>query len=318
MMQLSSADCNWLSHLPGHDLRYGEPMSRHTSFRVGGPADAFVTPATVSDLSVLMSGLNVRGIPCRIIGGATNLIIRDGGIPGVVVSLRQCCRGITIAASDGARTILEAMAGENLQKLCAVAIRRNLGGLNFALGIPGTVGGAIRVNAGTALGWISDILESIVVIDATGRMNTIPRADLRAAYRTMILPDQWEKSGSYARSVIVSGRFALKFEDGKDIKSEAIKILQQRRRHQPTPLPSAGCIFKNPATGKTAGELIDLAGLKGYKVGGAKVSTRHANFIVNTGGATASDILDVMARVRESVYKKFQISLEPEVLIEGE
>jgi UDP-N-acetylmuramate dehydrogenase len=314
MMRLTADDRKWLSDAAGGSIYYGEPMARHTSFRVGGPAEAFVTPATVSDLSVLISGLNDREIPYRILGGGTNLIVRDSGIPGVVIRLQQCCRGITVESSNSAQTALTAMSGENLQKLCVFAMRRGFQGLNFALGIPGTVGGAIRMNAGTALGWMSDVLESLIVLDPSGRMNTIPKADLRVAYRSMVFPD----TCNAPENVIISGRFVLKSGDVDAVKSEARKILQQRRRRQPTTLPSAGCIFKNPSTGKTAGELIDMAGLKGYKVGGAEISLKHANFIVNTGRATASDILMIMAQIRRIVYEKFQISLEPEVIIEGE
>lgn len=314
MLRLTADDRKWLSGAAGGSVCYGEPMSRHTTFRVGGPAEAFVTPATVSDLSLLISGLKERKLPYRILGGGTNLIVRDNGIPGVVIRLQQCCRGITVESSNSAQTALTAMSGENLQKLCVFAMRRGFQGLNFALGIPGTVGGAIRMNAGTALGWMSDVLESLIVLDPSGRMNTISKADLRVAYRSMVFPD----TCNAPENIIISGRFVLKSGDAGAIKSEARKILQQRRQRQPTTLPSAGCIFKNPSTGKTAGELIDLAGLKGYKVGGAEISLKHANFIVNTGRATASDILMIMAQVRRIVYEKFQISLEPEVIIEGE
>jgi UDP-N-acetylmuramate dehydrogenase len=209
------------------------------------------------------------------------------------------------------------MAGTSLKLLCSHAIGNGLKGMNFALGIPGTVGGAIRMNAGTALGWISDVLESVTVVYPSGLQKIIDRNALCFSYRKLMLPQlSCHKSLSH-ETIIVSGRFSLVKASSTDLKQEAREILKNRKHRQPTTLPSAGCAFKNPLAGKTAGELIDLCGFKGQKIGGAEISAKHANFIVNTGSATATDILTLMDRVRQIVFERFKVNLEPEVIVIG-
>ena len=308
---------NWLFTLTCGKVKFDEPMYLHTSFRVGGPAEAFVTPGTVAELKMVLSGLFERKIPYRLVGGGTNLIVTDKGIPGVVICLKHCLKDIAIEHSND-RSILSAMSGVSLRFMCGYAIHSGLKGLNFAMGIPGTVGGAVRMNAGTALGWISDVLESRTLMYPSGIQKTVIRKEIRASYRSLILPGACQENTMFQEPIIVSARFSLSSASSSDLRREAREILSHRKRSQPTKLFNAGCIFKNPAVGKSAGELIDLAGLKGLRIGGAEISTQHANFIVNTGQATAADILELIERIRQVVYERFQVDLHPEVIIDGE
>ena len=316
-MLLDADARRWLADVTFSRVRYEEPMSRHTSFRVGGPAEAFVAPETSNELSALVVGLADREIPYHIVGGGTNLIVTDAGISGVVICLKPCMSEIFIENISSSQSRVTVMAGTSLRLFCSHVIRKGLKGMNFALGIPGTVGGAIRMNAGTALGWISDVLESITVMYPSGLQEMIGRNALSFSYRKLMLPQlSCGKTFSH-QTIILSGRFSLVRASSTDLKHEATEILKNRKCQQPATLPSAGCIFKNPLVGKTAGELIDHCGLKGLKIGGAAVSVKHANFIVNDGSAVAADILSLMDSVRNTVFERFNVNLEPEVIVIG-
>jgi len=316
-MSLDADARKWLADVTFGRVRYDEPMSRHTSFRVGGPAAAFVEPETSDELSVLVVGLADRGIPYQVVGGGTNLIVTDIGISGVVICLKPCMSEILIENISDSQSRVTVMAGTSLRLFCSQLIRKGLKGMNFALGIPGTVGGAIRMNAGTALGWISDVLESVTVLYPSGLQESIDRNALSFSYRKLLLPRLTCEEALFHQTIIVSGRFSLCRASSTDLKQEAREILKNRKCRQPATLPSAGCIFKNPLVGKTAGELIDLCGLKGLKIGGAEISVKHANFIVNTGPAVAADILSLMECVRQTVFERFNVNLEPEVIVIG-
>ncbi|MFH0998938.1 MAG: UDP-N-acetylmuramate dehydrogenase [Pseudomonadota bacterium] len=316
-MSLDADARRWLVDVTFGRVRYDEPMSRHTSFRVGGPAEAFVTPETSVELSALVVGLADREIPYQVVGGGTNLIVTDIGISGVVICLKPCMSEFLIENINASQARVTVMAGTSLRLFCSHVIRKGLKGMNFALGIPGTVGGAIRMNAGTALGWISDVLESVTVLYPSGLQESIDRNALCFSYRKLMLPQlSCGKSFSH-ETIIVSGKFSLIRASSTDLKQEAREILKNRKFRQPATLPSAGCIFKNPLVGRTAGELIDLCGLKGLKIGGAEVSGKHANFIVNTGSAVAADILSLMDRMQQTVFERFNVNLEPEVIVIG-
>ena len=315
-----SIDANlrrWLDDVTFGRVRFGEAMSRHTSLRVGGPADAFVEPRSADELSALVSGLTGREIPYHIVGGGTNLIVTDAGITGVVICLKPCMSEIRIENTSASQARVTVMAGTSLRLFCSHMIRNGLEGMNFALGIPGTVGGAIRMNAGTALGWISNVLASVTVLYPDGAKETIGRNELHFSYRKLMLPQTPIGKSLAHESIILSGCFSLARAESADLKQEAREILKNRKQRQPTTLPSAGCVFKNPSEGKTAGALIDLCGLKGHKIGGAEISVKHANFIVNTGSATAADILTLMDSVRQKVFERHQVRLEPEVIVIG-
>jgi len=306
----------WLQNRFKDDVRFDEPMSRHTSLKVGGPAEAFVTPATREDLQALIQWTGETGLPFLVIGDGTNLLVKDGGIAGIVVVLTKCLNQIAKTGSRDGAVMVRAMAGARLHRLCAFALAADLKGMNFALGIPGTVGGAIMMNAGTSHGWIEDVLEEITLLTPTGEARTVAKGRLDFSYRKLSL-----KNGianlKPGYPLIIDGLFCLFPADGKHLQREAQEILKKRRASQPTHLASAGCFFKNPAAGKPAGELIDRAGLKGKKIGGALISLKHANFIVNAGDASAGDILALMETAQTAVMKMFNIELEPEVKIVG-
>lgn len=314
-MSLSAADKRWLVQDFGPQVRFEEPMSRHTYMRVGGPAEALVTPLDRKGLEHLVRGCAVRGLPWMVVGGGSNLLVRDGGICGVVIKLNRCLRGIRKTGS-GEECRLTAQAGVKLQSLCRFSARNGMKGMNFAVGIPGTVGGAIIMNAGTRLGCMADVIESIGCLLPDGQMTRLDRKELFFDYRLMRWPEGLSV-GETESPIVMDGRFRLMPGNPKDLADEAEAIRKTRSESQPLDRPNAGCFFKNPVKGRTAGELIDQAGLKGRGIGGALVSNRHANFIVNRGKASAGDILALMALIQRSVFDLFQIDLEPEVKIVG-
>jgi UDP-N-acetylmuramate dehydrogenase len=304
----------WLQTLLDESVYFNEPMSRHTSFHVGGPADAFAIPKDAHKLTELVRGLRERDLKFLIIGHGTNLLVKDAGFRGVIIVLKKALNHIGLNPDDG---IVHAMAGAPLSRLCRTALKNGFSGINFALGIPGTIGGAIATNAGTWLGNLGDVLRKVKVLFPDGEIRTITREKLRFSYRQLL----WENdlvclTGS--APIILLGSFALIPDDPEKIRKEACEIVRWRKERQPTWLPSAGCFFKNPASEKTAGQLIDLAGLKGKSFGGAEISSKHANFIINRNNASASDILVLMEMIRETVMKEFDVILEPEVRIIGE
>ena len=220
----------------------------------------------------------------------------------------------TGTGTDG--VIITAMAGARLRNLCSFALERGLEGINFAVGIPGTIGGGIMMNAGTVHGAIENALESINVLLPTGRSKRIKREKLNFSYRNLSFNN--ERLDSYqGHPIVLDGCFCLRPSDPEKLKKEAQAILKTRKERQPAGLPSAGCFYKNPVYGKTAGELIELAGLKGKSIGGAEISSKHANFIVNRQRASAADFLALMELVEETVSKMFDIDLEREVKIVG-
>ena len=298
-------------------IRFNEPMTRHTYFRVGGPADAFATPETLDELVALIQWCRQQGIPHLVIGGGSNLLVKDDGIAGVVIVLHRCLKRIEPVVGKKKDAVVSAQAGVKLQALCRFAIDNGMAGLNFALGIPGTVGGAVTMNAGTALGCMADVIESVkVMMPDKGEFKRIDRDRLDFTYRSL----SWTKAVSEPDRpppIIIDVHCRLKKSDPLKLAEEAKTISDLRKSNQPTSAPSAGCFFKNPAGNQTAGELIDRAGLKGMSVGGAAVSTKHANFIINTGNASADDILELMRIVQARVSDRFRIELEPEVRIVG-
>lgn len=315
-MALDPDSKKWLESRFDGRVKFDEPMSRHTSFRVGGPAEAYVTPECPEELIELINWVREQDLPYLVLGDGTNILVKDAGIPGIVIVLAKCLNKIsqTGIGSDG--VIVTAMAGAKMNSLCSFAITHGFGGMNFAIGIPGTVGGAIMMNAGTAFGGMEKVLDSIKILLPNGLTRRIKRENLNFEYRKL----SWDKEKNevyQGQPLIIEGCFCLHPSDSQKLKKEAEEILKTRKKRQPTHLPSAGCFFKNPASGKTAGQLIELAGLKGKKIGGAKISSTHANFIVNRNKASAADILALMELVQETTSKMFNIDLETEVKIVG-
>lgn len=318
MRRMENRFRKWLHNTVGECVTFDEPLSKHTSFRIGGPADVFFVPETIEQLSDVLKWAFENDIPYMILGGGTNVLFKDSGYAGIVICLIRGFKTIERleTPSDPATVRISAMSGVRTQTLCRYAIENGLGDMNFALGIPGTIGGAIAMNAGTAKGSMQDVLVAINVLDATFELRTIGKTQLRFDYRKLFWSNDEENDGTPS-PIIVGGIFELTLDDPDKIRSEAENILKRRKQTQPSEPWNAGCFFKNPVSGKSAGELIDLAGLKGRRVGDAKISERHANFIINEKRASAADILALKDIVQKTVQKMFNVSLEPEVKIVG-
>ena len=286
----------------GGELREMEPLALHTSLRVGGPADLFAVPRNRDELLYLLKTLRHQQLPWFIIGGGYNLLVRDGGFRGVVISLKQLNRmqanqNGTITAESGVRNI----------DLSRLAEAHCLTGLEFLVGIPGTLGGAVRMNAGANGGEIFDHLTSVdILVDET--IQQFDKKSLDYGYRRLQLD---------ANKIIISANFQLEAGDRDIISVGMNACLQKRRENQKVTYPNAGSFFKNPP-GQAAWSLIDRAGLRGWTVGGAQVSEVHTNFLVNKGTATAADFLELATHIKGTVYKNSGIHLEEEVRIVGE
>ncbi|WDN88103.1 UDP-N-acetylmuramate dehydrogenase [Desulfosarcina sp. BuS5] len=324
-MMINHAAKEFLKNISGGNVRFDEPMSRHTSLRVGGTADFFAEPDSLEALVDIVKWTSAKSIPYLIIGGGSNLLVRDNGIRGLVISLKKCLNCITDNRRNDIFVEVSAGAGVNLQRLCFFAMNKGLEGMNFALGIPGSVGGAIVMNAGTEHGFMEKVLDSVNVLMTDGKIEKIDKTNIDFSYRELALKLEQNKGAvnrssnrSSNRSIIISGKFLFTRNEPAKLKKEAESMLGARNRKQPTNLPSAGCFFRNPQSGMTAGELIDRAGLKGKIVGGARISMKHANFIINRDNASAADIIALMEEAQERVDKHFNIFLEPEVKIVGE
>lgn len=283
-------------------LRHDEPMAKHTSWGVGGPADTFFRPATIEQLQSFLASLPADE-PLFWIGRGSNLLVRDGGIRGTVICTRALAR--EIRRVDGDR--VEAGAGLPCATLAKRCLRWRLGPAIFFAGIPGTVGGALAMNAGAFGGECWDDVESVTTIDRSGDIHRRPRSDYRIEYRSVSGPaDEW----------FLAALFQFRRDD--EATAEDLKSMMSRRgSSQPLERPSAGSVFRNPP-GRFAGRLIEEAGLKERRLGGAMVSAKHANFIVNTGGATAADIERLILQLRTEVERRFGIELQAEVRIVGE
>lgn len=292
------------SILPLGRIQLGEPMSRHTTFHIGGPADAFVTPHGLDELRQVLAFAQGRSIPLTVIGRGSNLLVRDGGVRGIVV---QIAEGLDRAEIEGSE--IEAEAGISLSALARKAAANGLSGLEFAAGIPGSLGGALAMNAGAYGGEMKDVVTWVDVLDSAGELRRHTCEEMGFSYRHSILQD----TGGLA----VRARMRLAFGDRASIEARMRELNEQRQSKQPLSLPSAGSVFKRPP-GHYAGPLIESSGLKGTRVGGAEVSTLHANFIVNIGGATASDVLALIERVRRTVHEHSGVWLEPEIRVVGE
>jgi UDP-N-acetylmuramate dehydrogenase len=315
-MALDSESIKWLKSGFGKNVKFDEPMSKHTSLHGGGPAYALVAPENIEALKNLITWLWKKKTPYLILGNGTNLLVKDSGITGVVVLLTQCLNTISQTGRNTHGIMVTAMAGANMKTLCSFALKEGLEGMNFAMGIPGSVGGGIMMNAGTSYGSMERVLESISILLPTGQVRNIKKENLDFAYRK-ISWNQAPKDGHQGQQIILDGCFRLHPSDPEKLKKEAQKILETRWQRQPRGLRSAGCFYKNPESGKTAGQLIEAAGLKGKSMGGAKISSKHANFILNHHSASAADFLELMELVEETVLKKFNIHLEREVKVVG-
>jgi UDP-N-acetylmuramate dehydrogenase len=276
-------------------------MERHTTFRIGGPAKIFYEPEQVDELSETLRRFAEQGERVYILGAGSNLLVRDEGVAGAVIALRKGA-GFRDVKIEGC--CVTAGAGVPLARLVKMASEAGLSGLEALVGIPGTVGGAARMNAGGRHGNIGPMVQSALVMKPDGAVERMPREKLVFGYRTSNLKE----------TIVLELELSLKEDQREAVVERTRAIYEEKKKSQPLFEPSAGCVFKNPP-GQSAGALIDKAGLKGTAVGGAVVSEKHANFIVNRGGATASDVLKLIEIVRERVRNQFNTALELEVEI---
>lgn len=290
------------SILPGR-VKAGEPMKKHTSWRIGGLADVFVEPANREELRLAVSYAHERSIPLTIIGAGTNILVSDEGVRGVVVKVGSGLDRISINEN-----IIIAEAGAKLSKVAAAARDAGLGGFEFSAGIPGVIGGAVVMNAGANGASVGARVKEILLLNLEGRFIKKTKEEMNFGYRSSTLQSDI--------SVVVEAAFSCFRRDSEAIKEEMEVFIKKRKETQPLHYPSAGSIFKNPP-GDSAGRLIEAAGLKGKRAGDAQISTLHANFIINLGEATARDVLTLVEFAREAVRERFGIELKPEVKVVG-
>ncbi len=284
----------------------GEPLREHTTFRIGGPAAVFCRPRTVQELAAALAACRACGVRMYLLGNGSNVLFADGGFAGAVVSTAALTAEPAFAPQPDGGALVTAPAGLPLSALCAAAQRRGLTGLEFAYGIPGTLGGAVYMNAGAYGGEIGDVLESVELLDETGAARRLPAAALALGYRTSLFAQRpW---------CITAAAFHLQPGDPAAILARMRELLQRRKDRQPLELPSAGSTFKRPP-GAYAGKLIEECGLRGLRVGGAAVSEKHCGFVVNVGGATCADVLALTDRIARTVYERTGHTLEREIRV---
>ena len=281
-----------------------EPMKLHTTFRIGGPAEIFVMPEGLEEVQRILEICRTEDLPYFILGNGSNLLVSDRGYRGVVIQLDRNFGEVKVEGTE-----IHASAGALLSTIAVVARRASLTGFEFAGGIPGTLGGAVVMNAGAYGGEMKDVLRKVMVMDQNGKVFEIPAEELQMGYRTSII-----KTAGY---IVLGAVLSLKEGNLEEIKMLTRKLSEQRTSKQPLEYPSAGSTFKRPE-GYFAGKLIMDSGLRGYRVGGAQVSEKHCGFVINTGDATAEDVCGLMKHVTETVYAKFGVTLEPEVKFLGE
>lgn len=281
-----------------------ESMKRHTTFRIGGPAEVFVMPGNLEEVQRILEICRTEDLPYFILGNGSNLLVSDRGYRGVVIQLDRNFGEVKVEGTE-----IHASAGALLSTIAVAARRASLTGFEFAGGIPGTLGGAVVMNAGAYGGEMKDVLRKVMVMDQSGKVFEIPAEELQMGYRTSII-----KTAGY---IVLGAVLSLKEGNLEEIKMLTRKLSEQRTSKQPLEYPSAGSTFKRPE-GYFAGKLIMDSGLRGYRVGGAQVSEKHCGFVINTGDATAEDVRCLMKHVTEIVYAKFGVTLEPEVKFLGE
>jgi UDP-N-acetylmuramate dehydrogenase len=286
------------------EVRFDEPMARHTTLRIGGPADVWYAPASIGALAGALARAAAAGVPVTAVGGGSNLLVRDGGIRGLVVCTRNLRRLERRGATD---FVVE--AGVSTGKLLLEATTASLGGVEFLGGVPGSVGGGLIMNAGTYLGEFKDVTVQVASLRlGNGELVRRDGAACGFRYRSSDLP---------ADEIVVEGTFELRPRPRDEIEAEVRALRDRRNQREPKAVANAGSIFKNPA-GDFAGRLIEACDLKGRRVGGAEVSPRHANWIVNPGGARAADVLELVDVVRAAVRERHGIDLEMEVKVIGD
>lgn len=293
------------SNLLGNEkVRINEPMNRHTTFRIGGPADYFLLPSSSEEVKGILEICKEESLQYFILGNGSNLLVSDEGYRGVIIQIYRNYGGLTVEGTE-----IRAGAGVLLSQIAAAARNESLTGFEFAGGIPGTLGGAVVMNAGAYGGELKDVLKEAVVMDREGNIFTVPVEKLAMGYRTSLV----KTAGYLVLEVVIS----LKKGSQEEIRDTMKDLADRRISKQPLEYPSAGSTFKRPE-GYFAGKLIMDAGLRGYQVGGAQVSEKHCGFVINKGNATAADVCRLMADVQAKVQEQFGVTLEPEVKFLGD
>ena len=302
MMNKTDFQCKLTTLLPDLELRCSEPMAKHTSFRIGGPAEIMAFPKNCDELAQLLKTSALLDCKTAILGAGTNVLAPDEGISGLVICLKDALSGME--RLDDTR--IRVMAGVTMARAAVYAAGLGLSGMEFAHGIPGTVGGGVYMNAGAYGGELSGIIESVEVMDDAGNVRRYSCGEMDFSYRHSRL----EEDGG----IVISADFGLSSKPEEEIRAHMKELQGKRTASQPLDLPSAGSAFKRPVGGYAAA-LIDQAGLKGFTVGGAAISTKHAGFAVNLGGATAADVKDLLRQVSDRVFEHSGIRIEPEIRI---
>lgn len=290
--------------IPKENITRNELMKNHTSFKIGGPADLFVLPTSKSELAYALSVCRENHVPYYIIGNGSNLLVSDKGIRGVVIQIYKNLSNIQVNHD----TII-AESGALLSQVATAALNNSLGGFEFAHGIPGTLGGALAMNAGAYGGEMKDVTKSVQVLNEVGEIITLNKEELDFGYRQSRI-----QKHNY---LVIAATLQLAFKDQAQIGNTMKELAARRREKQPLEFPSAGSAFKRPE-GYYAGQLIMESGLRGYQIGGARVSDKHCGFIINTGDALATDVLALIEYIQNEVYKRFKVMLEPEIKLIGE
>ncbi len=288
--------------LPDIDIRLFEPMSKHTSFRIGGPAEVMAFPKNTKELGELLKTSVLLDCKVAILGAGTNVLAPDDGLAGLVICLKDCLDGMEILENNKLRVA----AGVTMTRAAVFAANNGLGGMEFAHGIPGTVGGGVYMNAGAYGGSVDQICRCVDVMRMDGTLQTLSAEEMDFSYRHSCLEDE--------KAIVISAVFELIPKPTEEIRGLMQELMSKRRASQPLDMPSAGSAFKRPVGGFAAA-LIDQTGLKGFRIGGAAVSEKHAGFVVNLGDATAADVTTLLRQVSDEVFKSTGIRLEPEVRI---
>ena len=302
MTEFTEFQKNIRTLLPGLELRFDEPMAKHTSFRIGGPVEVMAFPKNPAELSEILKVYALLDCKVAILGAGTNILAPDEGLSGLVICLKDCLDGME-QVSD---TAISVMAGVTMTRAAVFAASLGLGGMEFAHGIPGTVGGGVYMNAGAYDGEIKDICTEVTVMDMQGEVRVLTGEQMGFAYRHSRLEDE--------ALIVICAVFRLTSKPVEQIRARMKELMEKRSNSQPLDMPSAGSAFKRPVGGYAA-KLIDDAGLRGFQVGNAGVSQKHTGFVVNLGGATAKDVKEVLTQVSDKVFEKSGIRLEPEVRI---
>ncbi|MBP3255174.1 MAG: UDP-N-acetylmuramate dehydrogenase [Clostridia bacterium] len=295
-----------LKNMPNSEVKQNELMSKHTSFRIGGPADIWIRVKDIDELIYIVNYANKNNLELSIVGNGSNTLVKDKGIRGITIS--PCFENIDIKW-EGDIAIVNAGSGVKLPVLANELLKNEIEGFEFASGIPGSVGGAVRMNAGAYGGEMKQIVESVTFINEEGNLITVRNEDINFSYRYSRFKEKKE--------IIVNVKFKLSKGNAKEIKEKMDDLNGKRIEKQPLNMPSGGSTFKR-GNGFITSQIIDEAGLKGYKIGGAQVSEKHAGFIVNTGNATAEDVLNLVDYVIKVVYEKYGKIIEPEIEVIGE